>query len=201
VIPTVSTIAATAALCLSLTLVTPLSAHADSTTDTVQATLNALQQSRGDASKTLQAYETLADIITEGTGVGGSINYQGVNLERGYVADEDTTIYNPGLTLLTESEKTQLIQAVIDAKKSTLQSNQWTDDLELGYDYLKQRLDPLHMVELEGYLAVLPIYGAVVYGVVLAVQQFLRDLFPAAYLIGVAAVFGPVAVLVAAGPQ
>jgi hypothetical protein len=29
---------------------------------------------------------------------------EGVQLDRGYIADEDTAIYNPGLTLLTESD-------------------------------------------------------------------------------------------------
>ena len=122
-------------------------------------------------------------------------------MERGYIADEDTAIYNPGLTLLTESEKERLTEAVIKSRKAGIQSNTWTENNQVAYEFLKTQLDPLHMTELKGYLRVVPVYGAIIYLVVLAVQQLARDLFPAAYLIGAAAIFLPVAALIALGPQ
>ena len=76
----------------------------------------------------------------------------GVTLERGYVADEDTTIYNPGLSLLTESEKNSLVNAIIENRKGNIASNSWSQDNEYAFDFLKTRLDPLHMYELKGYL-------------------------------------------------
>jgi hypothetical protein len=57
------------------------------------------------------------------------------------------------------------------------------------------------MTELRGYLSIVPVYGAILYVVVLAVQQLARDLFPAAYLIAAAAIFLPVVALIVLGPQ
>lgn len=198
-------IAATASLCALLsTTAAPLPAQAynpdDFASDTVKNTIQLLQSAKGDADATSRAYETLGEIIAEGAGVGGAINYKGVQLERGYVADEDTTIYNPGLTLLTESEKERLLAAVIENRQAGLSSKVWNEQLDLGFSELKMRLDPLHMNELKGYLSIFPFYAAAVYVAVLGVQQFVRGLFPAAYLVGVAAVFGPVLALVASGP-
>ena len=45
-------------------------------------------------------------------------------------------------------------------------------------------------------MSIVPIYGAILYVGVLAVQQFARDLFPAAYIAGVIAFFGPIVALV-----
>ncbi len=126
---------------------------------------------------------------------------EGVQLDRGYIADEDTAIYNPGLTLLTESEKERLTEAVIQSRKAGLQSNTWTENNQVAYEFLKTQLDPLHMTELRGYLSIVPVYGAILYVVVLAVQQLARDLFPAAYLIAAAAIFLPVVALIVLGPQ
>lgn len=126
---------------------------------------------------------------------------EGVQLDRGYIADEDTAIYNPGLTLLTESEKERLTEAVIQSRKAGLQSNTWTENNQVAYEFLKTQLDPLHMTELKGYLSIVPVYGAILYVVVLAVQQLARDLFPAAYLIAAAAMFLPVVALIVLGPQ
>ena len=56
------------------------------------------------------------------------------------------------------------------------------------------------MYELEGYLRSLPYYGAVVYLVALFVQQNMRGIFPLIYGVCALAVFGPVFLLVAAGP-
>lgn len=95
----------------------------------------------------------------------------GVKLERGYVADEDTTIYNPGLSLLTESEKTSLVNAVIENRKGNLAANTWSQDNEYAFDFLKTRLDPLHMTELKGYLKFFPFLGGLVYLAALGVQQ------------------------------
>ena len=95
----------------------------------------------------------------------------GVKLNQGYVADEDTTIYNPGLTLLTSSEKERLVSAIIENRKIGLSANHWPENNEYAFDFLKQKLDPLHMYELQGYLGILPFYGAVVYLVGLWAQQ------------------------------
>mmetsp|Transcript_4195 Transcript_4195/g.5466 ORF Transcript_4195/g.5466 Transcript_4195/m.5466 type:complete len:298 (+) Transcript_4195:200-1093(+) len=168
-------------------------------TDTVERVIQSLKDSAGSAQETFKAFESINDIITEGAGVGGSINYKGVRLERGFVADEDTSIYNPGLSLLTETEKNQLIGAIIQNKNSNLASNTWSKDNQFAFDFLKSKLDPLHMVELQGYLKILPFLGGGMYLVALAVQQFVRDLFPVAYLVSAAVVFFPIVVLIAAG--
>ena len=173
----------------------------DANSPAVEAAVSALKQSRGNADDTFKAFESINEIITEGKGVGGSINYKGVQLERGYVADEDTTIYNPGLTLLTEDEKTNLVRAVTEARSSSLKDGSWNDNSQLAYEFLKDKLDPLHMAELRGYLSVFPIVVAVVYVAALAVQQLARDLFPAAYVVGVAIVLVPALALVALGPS
>mmetsp|Transcript_12503 Transcript_12503/g.16445 ORF Transcript_12503/g.16445 Transcript_12503/m.16445 type:complete len:257 (+) Transcript_12503:109-879(+) len=203
-VQTAARCAATASLCALLTVTTP-SAQAydpvDYASDTVKSTVQLLKNSNGDVEATFKAYEILADIITEGTGVGGAVNYKGVQLDRGYVADEDTAVYNPGLSLLTESEKDRLLAAVIDARKAGVAAKTWNGDVELGFSYLKTRLDPLHVYELKGYLGVFPFYAAVVYVAVLGVQQFLRDSFPAAYFAGVAALFIPALGFIALGPQ
>jgi hypothetical protein len=201
--------AATASICVSVLLFTTTSTPSiasayidkDYASDTVINTVQLLKDSSGNADATFKAYETLADIITEGTGIGGAVNFKGVQLERGYVADEDTTIYNPGLTLLTESEKERLLEAVIDARKAGVVAQSWNQDVEYGFEFLKQVLDPLHVNELKGYLSIFPFYAAAVYLAVIAVQQFLRDSFPIAYLVGVLAIFGPALALVAIGPQ
>jgi hypothetical protein len=122
-------------------------------------------------------------------------------LDRGYIADEDTAIYNPGLSLLTESEKERLVEAVIDSRKAGLSKNSWTENNQSAYEFLKEKLDPLHTVELKGYLGVIPLFGAVLYLAVLAVQQLARELFPTAYIAAAAAIFAPIALLVALGPQ
>jgi hypothetical protein len=173
----------------------------DANSPAVEAAISALRQSRGNAAETFKAFESINDIITEGKGVGGSINYKGVQLERGYVADEDTTIYNPGLTLLTEDEKTNLVKAVTEARANSLKDGSWNDNSQLAYEFLKDKLDPLHMAELGGYLSVFPIVVGVVYAATLAVQQLARDLFPAAYVVGVALVIAPALALVALGPS
>lgn len=117
------------------------------------------------------------------------------------MADEDTSIYNPGLTLLTESEKERLVEAIIQSRKDGLSKGQWSENNEYAYEYLKWTLDPLHMAELSGFLNFVPIYGAILYLTVLAIQQNFRGLFTSAYLVGVAAFFVPVIALIAAGPQ
>jgi hypothetical protein len=128
-------------------------------------------------------------------------NPEGIALERGYIADEDTTIYNPGLTLLTGSEKERLVEAIVDSRKVGMSQNQWNEKNALAFDFLRGSLDPLHTYELSGFLGLVPIYGAILYMGVFAVQQFARDQFPTAYLIGVAAFALPIVALVAAGPQ
>jgi hypothetical protein len=207
---TVSIALGTVIFCSTLsTLVQPaiVNAYNDFISEPVQIAIKAVQDANTNEAL-VRAYENIAEIITEGKGVGGSINFQGVQLDRGYVSDEDTSIYNPGLTLLTESEKTRLVDTVVESKKrqlvksgSTDGMNSWNNDLEAGYSFLRERLDPLHMYELRGYLSIVPIYGAVMYLVALAVQQLARDVFPIAYIVCAAAVFVPVIVLVLLGPQ
>ncbi len=125
---------------------------------------------------------------------------EGVELNRGYVADEDTAIYNPGLSLLTESEKERLVEGVIAAKKAGLAANQWSEENEYAYEFLRGKLDPFHMTELSGFLGIVPYYGAAIYVVVLAIQQLFRDAFQVAYIVGVVAFFAPIVGLVLAGP-
>eukprot|EP00978_Attheya_sp_CCMP212_P014145 scaffold35932_cov50-Attheya_sp.AAC.1 len=176
--------------------------ESDYASETVTASVQKLKDAAGNPASTFSIFEEIAAIITEGKGVGGSVSYTGVNLERGYVSDEDTSIYNPGLTLLTESEKERLVSAVIDNRKVGLKQNQWPENNEFAYDFLKTKLDPLHMVEVRGYLGVLPFYAAVVYGATFAAQQILdRELFPFAYAVAAVSVFFPIFALVAAGPQ
>jgi hypothetical protein len=132
---------------------------------------------------------------------------EGISLDRGYVADEDTSIYNPGLTLLTESEKERLVEAVIDARRAGLaaantnngNTNQWSENNEYAFDFLREKLDPLHLVELSGFLKIMPFYAGVLYVGVLAVQQVARESFQVAYLAGVALFFLPILALIAAG--
>lgn len=178
----------------------PATAASDYASEAVRSAITSLQDAQGASDATVRAYENIAAIITEGQGVGGAINYKGVQLERGYIADEDTTLYNPGLTLLTEGEKNQLVSAIVESKRSST-VEQWNIDTEAGFQFLLEKLDPYHMYELKGYLSVLPVYGAMVYLAVLAVQQLARDYFPVAYLLGAVAVFGPIAILVALGPS
>lgn len=204
--------AASLALCASLLVLwsptvppSPALAYVptDYASETVQTAIQTLKEAsnNNNVDATVKAYENIAEIIIEGKGVGGQINYQGVALDRGYVADEDTAIYNPGLTLLTESEKDRLVEAVVQSKQQVAAASSWNNDAQAGYDFLRERLDPLHMYELRGYLKIVPLYAAAVYLAVLAVQQQARDLFPVAYFVGVGAIFLPAVVLVALGPQ
>lgn len=183
----------------------PLPAQAyspnDYVSDTVQDVIATLKQSRGNMEGTFQAYESVAEIISEGKGVGGMVNYKGVQLDRGYIADEDTSVYNPGLTLLTESEKERLTEAVVDARKEGFRQGKWDENIERAFAEVKGKLDPFHTYELKGYLGLVPYYGAILYLGVFVIQQFARGLFPAAYGLGVLAFFGPIIAIIAAGPQ
>ena len=87
------------------------------------------------------------------------------------------------------------------SRKEGLSKGQWSENNELAYGELKGNLDPLHMVELSGYLGVVPFYGAFLYLVVLGVQQIARDSFVPAYLVGIVAFVAPILALVVAGPQ
>lgn len=108
-------------------------------------------------------------------------------------------IYNPGLTLLSESEKTSLVDAVIQNRKSNMLQSSWSEDNQLGYEFLKQKLDPFHTVELKGYLKILPFYGAAVYLATLFIQQNARQFFTAAYIAGAVMIFAPIFVLISIG--
>lgn len=203
--PKMASFALAAALLAAPVLSPTMPAYAyeekDYASETVTIAVQAMKDANGDSDLTLKAFENVAQIITEGKGVGGSLNYSGVKLERGFVSDEDTAIYNPGLTLLTESEKERLVQAVVDNRKAGLATkDQWSENNEYAFDFLKQKLDPLHMYELRGYLGILPFYAAAVYLGAFFMQQNSRSIFPAVYAACALAVFGPIIVLVAAGP-
>jgi len=174
--------------------------ESDYASETVTTVVQRLKSSTGSIDDTFLALEDVAKIITEGKGVGGQLTYDGVKLNEGYVADEDTTIYNPGLSLLTESEKERLTDAIIQNRKVSLSSNQWNENNEYAFKFLKQKLDPLHMFELGGYLKILPFWGAALYLGALFVQQNSRGIFPLVYGLCALGVFGPVIVLVASGP-
>mmetsp|Transcript_29320 Transcript_29320/g.59042 ORF Transcript_29320/g.59042 Transcript_29320/m.59042 type:complete len:263 (+) Transcript_29320:160-948(+) len=203
--PIVSTLTALSIFAtLSTTPLLPNSAanayeESDYASETVTTVVQRLKSSTGSIDDTFLALEDVAKIITEGKGVGGQLTYDGVKLNEGYVADEDTTIYNPGLSLLTESEKERLTDAIIQNRKVSLSSNQWNENNEYAFKFLKQKLDPLHMYELGGYLKILPFWGAALYLGALFVQQNSRGIFPLVYGLCALGVFGPVIVLVAFG--
>ena len=104
------------------------------------------------------------------------------------------------MSLLTESEKERLVEGIIDAKKAGLKANQWSEENEYAFEFIRGKLDPYHMNELSGFLGIVPFYGAAIYIVVLAIQQLFRDAFQIAYLVGVVAFFAPIVGLVLAGP-
>jgi hypothetical protein len=64
---------------LGLVLASPLAAPAyeasDYASETVTQAVKSLNDAQGNADSTFSAYENIAAIITEGKGVGGSINY------------------------------------------------------------------------------------------------------------------------------
>jgi hypothetical protein len=174
----------------------PAFAYDDYASDTVQKAIQSLKDAAGNTQSTFDAFENIAEIIAEGKGIGGAVDYKGVTLDRGYIADEDTSIYNPGLTLLTEGEKERLVESLMQSRKAGIDQNQWNDKNQGAYSYLKFQLDPLHMTELRGYLKVAPFLIGIFYVGVLAVQQFARDVFPVAYIGAVLVLLAPAAVLV-----
>ena len=186
------------ALSLSpLNAASPAHAYAESdyASDTVQNVVKSLKDAAGNEEQTFEIYENIAEIIAEGKGVGGSVDYKGVTLDRGYIADEDTSIYNPGLTLLTEGEKERLVESLMNSRKAGIETKHWSEKLQSAYAYLKVQLDPLHMTELRGYLKIVPAYVGVLYLGVLAVQQNARSLFTSAYIGAVLAVVAPALIL------
>ena len=69
---------ASSLLAASLAMTTlPAQAYSpsDYASETVKDVIAALKQNRGNMEGTFQAYETVAEIITEGKGVGGMVNY------------------------------------------------------------------------------------------------------------------------------
>jgi hypothetical protein len=74
----------TAILCSVLLLGSPASTPAyedsDYASETVQAVVQSLKDSAGNSEQLFKSYENIGDIITEGKGVGGEINYKGVQL-------------------------------------------------------------------------------------------------------------------------
>ncbi|KAL3816844.1 hypothetical protein ACHAXA_005122 [Cyclostephanos tholiformis] len=188
------------------------SSSSDRASETVSMVISRLEREAGNVDGTYGVLEEISKIITEGKGVGGTLTYDGVKLGDGIaIADEDTTIYNPGLTLLTYAEKQRLVTAIVDNRRIGLSMSSsssssssspggWSANNEQAFAYLKSLLDPLHMHELTGYLGILPYYGALLYLVALYVQKNAREIFPLAYGLCALGVFGPVLVLVASGP-
>lgn len=204
-ITTASLALALATAPLPLLLANPQASYAyeesDYASETVTAVVSQLKSSAGDADATFNTFEELGKIITEGKGVGGTLTYDGVKLNEGvFVGDEDTTIYNPGLSLLTSSEKERLVQGIIDNRKVGLSTKHWSENNEYAFDFLKTKLDPLHMHELSGYLGILPFYGGALYLAAIFVQKNARGIFPLAYGLCALGVFGPVFLLVLTGP-
>jgi len=184
--PLLSTMATASLLALAITttpLISPQPAFAyeesDYASETVTNVVAQLKSNEGDVDGSFATLEEVEKIITEGKGVGGTLTYDGVRLDGAFIADEDTTIYNPGLTLLTSSEKERLVSAIIQNRKVGLSTEHWSENNEYAFDFLKQKLDPLHMHELEGYLGILPFYGAALYLGALFVQKNARGVFPA----------------------
>lgn len=173
----------------------------DYASETVQDVLLRLQNNYGNIDGTIKVYEDIVAIITEGKGIGGNINFKGISLNRGYVSDEDTAIYNPGLTLLTESEKQRIVSSIIQSKKINTNDNAWNIDTQAGYDYIRDKLDPYHTYELNTYFQIVPYLIIILYVGVLGVQQLLRDFFPPAYIIAVITLIVPAIALIAIGPQ
>jgi len=174
-------------------------ASSDYASDVVITAVKSLKDSTGDNAGTMKAFENIADIITEGKGIGGSQSNPGVNIPTSYAVDEDNSIYNPGLSILTESEKNRLLDAVIHSRTDNKVKKSWTSDSEYAFKFLKQKLDPLHMTEVSGYLGILPFYGAVLYLGSLFVQQNARELFPFVYIASAVFIFLPPVVLIAFG--
>lgn len=192
----------------------------DYASTTITQVISALQSSTHDAKATYSILEEISKIITEGKGIGGTITYNsGITLGAGVqITDEDTTIYNPGLTLLTASEKDNLVSAMIDNRNiglTVLPSTQdgggggggvsgivggWSTENESAFQYIKGLLDPLHMHELSGYLSILPYWGGVLYLVAIFVQKNIRDVFPLVYGLCAMGIFLPILVLIVSGP-
>jgi len=188
---------------ISTTTTQPAFAYEESdyASETVTNVVSQLKSTSGNVDETFKTLEDVAKIITEGKGVGGTLTYDGVKLSEGsFVSDEDTTIYNPGLSLLTSSEKERLVSAIIENRKIGLSTQHWSENNEYAFDFLKQKLDPLHMHELEGYLGILPFWGAALYLVALFVQKNARGIFPLVYGLCALGVFGPVFLLISTGP-
>lgn len=82
--PGLPVIFSTAVLCSLLMVGSPASSSAyeytDYASDTVLAAVQSLMDAAGNSEQTFKSYENIADIITEGKGVGGTINYKGVQL-------------------------------------------------------------------------------------------------------------------------
>jgi len=176
----------------------------DNDVDAVEQVIVQLKSAGNNPEKIFGAYENIAEIISEGKGIGGIVNYKGVQLERGYVADEDTSIYNPGLTLLTESEKNTIVDTMIKSRKS-VSSKEWPENNEAAFKEIKQKLDPYAMTELRGYLRIVPYYSAILYIGVLGVQQFIarptknQEIFNLSYGVAALALFLPAIGLIIAG--
>jgi hypothetical protein len=88
--PSPHVVFSTAVLCSLLLVGSPASSPAyeytDYASETVLAAVQSLKDAAGNSEQTFKSYENIADIITEGKGVGGTINYKGVQLGTFFVA-------------------------------------------------------------------------------------------------------------------
>ena len=72
-----SLLAASVAVTVASSPVLPAQAYSSSdyASETVKGVIAKMKESRGNLEGTFQTYETVAEIITEGKGVGGMVNY------------------------------------------------------------------------------------------------------------------------------
>ncbi|GMI43585.1 hypothetical protein TeGR_g6631, partial [Tetraparma gracilis] len=143
----------------------------------------------------LETFESLGSLISSGADVGGSVSFlsnPGMSSVSSFDTGEDSSIYNPGLSLLSDDEKQALV-----ASLRSLHNNPLLDKpLETDRAYLLSLLDPLRLSSLAPYLHVLPLAAAGAYSLALAAMVFAREVFPALYVgIAAAALVLPIGVL------
>ena len=100
---------------------------------------------------------------------------------------------------MTESEKSSLVDGMIANRKANVVTKTWNEENESAFYSLKSRLDPLHMVELKGYLKLFPFVGGAMYVVALGIQQLARGLFEVGYVVSALVVFLPVFLFIVIG--
>mmetsp|Transcript_2776 Transcript_2776/g.5775 ORF Transcript_2776/g.5775 Transcript_2776/m.5775 type:complete len:237 (+) Transcript_2776:22-732(+) len=178
---------AVAAASIALSLPLPVPAADDY--DAVSSSVSALRSTAGKPKESLGAMREVYEIITEGKGL------PGMEGRSGLVSEDDTSVYNPGLSILSQYEKSEILGALSDNRDGGLSARTWTTEEDDQYKFIRGKLDPLRMTQLAGYLGVMPVVGAVAYVGAIAVQQLARPLFTVAYIVAAAVTFGPIVYL------